>query len=1472
MSIQYINTGSGANAGDGDSLRSAFIKVNNNFTKFAHFEDVTIGYTGSRGVTGYTGSTGAYAAIGYTGSAGLLLTVTTTTSFAGVQGQIWFNQIDGRAYIRDQGVWFDLSPSVAPDPSTYLDRLTIDGTTITPVDSTSTVRMQSNSNTWIFGTDGRLTLPNGSTIGDSDAVFGVPITTARGTIFLGNQAECGNVNHFHIMKAGQQDIELFLGDDSNYVKLPSTGGVEISSSEIGAQHYWNFGTDGILNFPNNNGQIGQLTSPYTGLEFRTGSGADWIGISYGEINDNNTSYFYFDKDGSDYTTANHRAHLQIKSPEQAYGASHLEWLFDADGNLTIPHGGKLGFDLLADHNYGTIVLQSAGGTGTYAAIAGHWSYVMASDNEVRIQTGIEGSPYYDWTFGADGKLTLPEGGAFTSPNYGFSFNKNSGKTGAPEMGTDVTFATENLSSDIVDGEIYMGSGYGEFRSIFNKGDQINSGLVYAGVEGFNYVQYGDVNFAGMVSQTPNIDSMYSVGVNQSGQITIGFTQNGQTQQSNDWSVVVGSLNIDMTVNGLFADTNKTVISGKHGIELNTDRGTIHFGNHPEIGVASHFHIMRDDPEHVNLFFGDDYNYVKLPYYSTLTNVGVEISANNNLWKFDTDTTLTIPGDIQDANGSVIRIATTSTAPTRVNGQLWFNTEDGRGYIRYNNTWIDLNPPEVPPPSTYLDGLIIDGTTISAVDTTATVSIESGSNVWEFGTDGTLTFPAGYALPNTVGTAGQVLSVSTNSNVLYWTTASGGASFKYARVQEGITSHPVTSITGNSGDGLSLTSDRWAQLMWVPNTSAVTLNDIDQGAPVYNWAYVDVTGFNVENKHSGTTSTWTFGTDGILTLPLESKLNSGGVGVANSAEFGTSVTVSTSTVVNSEIYMGSGYGEFRSIYNKVGAIESGLTYAGVEGFNYAQYGDVNFSGMVSQTPHIDSMYTISVSTTTGLISIGFTQDGGTSVSKDWITVLGTLNAYYTVNGIFADTTQTVISGGDGVLSSIVKLTDSVNITTIDSIITGTSTWIFGSDGALTFPDTSTQTTAWLGGGSSSLSTNDTASNNFNTGNFTNQYNLDIEYTAFTGDYGVNFDITYQKPLDSTKGVTVGAIETPLIMSTGTVILKTDIGSSTSTWTFGIDGTLTFPNGANIAIPAGTPRTGAIAITSSTELLIGTNTTTTNNLWTFGIDGSTVFPDNTVKGYCFTATNTVFNYIPTRAAFMYTDSPILGLISTIGGSWYIKGPGLVGWKQITGVLDNGGGVWLVDIGPMGDGSEFHSGGYQPNSPNLVYTISQYLDLDLKAADKTWTFSENGSLTFPNATVQTTAYTGTVAYSNITGAPASVNKTSGSWILDTGANTVSITVAPGGNYQMWVNGTCDNGIVNWNATVNVSNTNVPAIGVQYGWYYYDGNALVLTAIPDQIVGTAGVISTATVNTTTSNVFNFGITNNSISTQTVYWGYTTL
>ena len=117
--------------------------------------------------------------------------------------------------------------------------------------------------------------------------------------------------------------------------------------------------------------------------------------------------------------------------------------------------------------------------------------------------------------------------------------------------------------------------------------------------------------------------------------------------------------------------------------------------------------------------------------------------------------------------------------------------------------------------------------------------------------------------------------------------------------------------------------------------------------------------------------------------------------------------------------------------------------------------------------------------------------------------------------------------------------------------------------------------------------------------------------------------------------------------------------------------------------------------------------------------------------------------------------------------------------------------------------------------------------------------------------------------------VSPVSGSWTLSAGTNTVSFTVTAGESYVMWVNGNIPNGIVNWNATVTLSNSNVPVVGVQYGWYYLAGNVLELTSIPSQIVGTAGTISTSAPAVSNSNTFTFGITNNTGTPQIVYYGY---
>lgn len=77
MAQQIINIGTGPNTGDGDDLRTAFTKTNENFTELynnlPNGQGPTgptgpRGYDGSRGPTGYQGATGP---VGPTGSLGV---------------------------------------------------------------------------------------------------------------------------------------------------------------------------------------------------------------------------------------------------------------------------------------------------------------------------------------------------------------------------------------------------------------------------------------------------------------------------------------------------------------------------------------------------------------------------------------------------------------------------------------------------------------------------------------------------------------------------------------------------------------------------------------------------------------------------------------------------------------------------------------------------------------------------------------------------------------------------------------------------------------------------------------------------------------------------------------------------------------------------------------------------------------------------------------------------------------------------------------------------------------------------------------------------------------------------------------------------------------------------------------------------------------------------------------------------------
>jgi hypothetical protein len=561
-------------------------------------------------------------------------------------------------------------------------------------------------------------------------------------------------------------------------------------------------------------------------------------------------------------------------------------------------------------------------------------------------------------------------------------------------------AVNYMNTDINTSEIALEAGNGGFSAqVYGHwtGGADGSGgptLVYAGVE--NVSGANGPGFAGMVAIDPGVTSQYAVAISDAGKI---FLSVGEPVSTTEYTAALGVLtnNIDpetgiALLNGIATNPRWTALTGQEGISMSTDRGTVFFGNMPEPGLASHFHIMRENDSQVDLFFGDDFNYVKLPYFSTLTNIGVEISAANRLWKFNKDGTTTFPdnaldagangiliasqsnaelgyfnsdiqytpnevldafvgvdnngpyfsnfaindtaddingsvwyidskgnlvtnvhqyvaetnsvGDITDAQGnSIIYTITSEEPPTRApNGRLWYNSIEGRIYIQYENSWVEASPTVIPPPSTYLGGLTVDGTTISTVDSTGTVSIETGvNNQWIFNTDGTLSISGGITAATAVGFESSVNGHTSGLFVSGDKSNSNGNSFLYStnnvvvRADNNGTSKDwvfdkdaVLSLPGDLGVGAgnghiyidddlsSASSIRWVNMnpssamlrVWSDGRNDLNNQRLELGYDIEGGLYITTTK-NIDGLYNNPADdfNWTFGSDGTTSLPV-----------------------------------------------------------------------------------------------------------------------------------------------------------------------------------------------------------------------------------------------------------------------------------------------------------------------------------------------------------------------------------------------------------------------------------------------------------------------------------------------------------------------------------------------------------------------------------------------------------------------------
>ena len=842
-----------------------------------------------------------------------------------------------------------------------------------------------------------------------------------------------------------------------------------------------------------------------------------------------------------------------------------------------------------------------------------------------------------------------------------------------------------------------------------------------------YVSTGSIYLGGVKLSTNNNQLSVQQVTNIGGQETV--VQNYALTNAD--RIVAGSKTFSIDSNGIFTFPNGSLAVGlNHSLNI-TAGGYINIISDQGSSMSwSNANIQGTPGEILDAYVyaqGDGGAGLDL-FYKSLDGIGDTV----NSWSLDTDGNLVTvvarvnnpdnsvsytAGDIVGPDGvSIIHPTASETIPAYApEGRLWFNSEEGRLYIRYNNQWVDASPPVLP--------LQVD-----------VIQLTNGENTVTLDTSGFLEFSSGGA----VGDVQQTLSPSGNTNLpgidLYATPDMAWAQLNYANtnyvwvdgaaayfdVEEArlkLKSDGVLELNklfgatirlGEISDGDAVLwvdpspDTEYLGLWWAGNTNYDQSGygpdaGINIGIDGWDDSQGDVNPNTQISLGIGDLS-WNFLADGSVKFPYQQTNDRTGSGdafvFAKNPEPSQKIIATQAgnnifpTVERLIIAGGDGYGtgEGGDIYlwagrgydggdikvdagNGTGAGQYGGTIkirAGNNTATGAYGGYIRIEGGQGST----SAYHGDVRITTAGNNYEWVFGGdntltipsGSDIKRDGVSVLGgggfattstLVNGTYTV--ALSTTGQLNLPGAANTESDHARIQSANNI----DILSNLSLWTFGTDGILTLS---------------------TASTILGNSEDPNVY-IETSTTATTSTWTFG-----------TNGVLTLPADTPVIKGAGTgtdVTVIATTGTNTATWTFAADGTLSLPQGVTIGDypgfgPAGstaalygaqvylasTNGNSSIGVENGTPVIANGSTST----WYFGIDGSLALPGSIT----ITANVTTNHSTPLDST---AGAPVI--------IWTASSPNVVGAQIVCrSSVDYGGYFEMVTINvvalPQGAGS--------------------------------------------------------------------------------------------------------------------------------------------------------------------------------------------
>jgi hypothetical protein len=702
-----------------------------------------------------------------------------------------------------------------------------DGTGMELLTFAKSIKITAASNkSWTFGTDGSLTFPD-------DTVQTTAWTGVVDYNTLTNKPDLAGTYQFSV--AADDSTQRVISTDE-LIKFTGAGGITTSSDLEGnitinyvqgdirsegdinidinladsTLRRWTFGEDGSFTVPNG-------ISSFENFEIKINA------------DDSTLQTFKFDSAGG-ITLPNSS---QIRPSSATYDAALASWesarqsfeLQATDAGITAQGwpfiawqaNGENAAEYLTELTRAWNIQQTPGETLVFvpaissslynqirSALTTVNSAYLSADNGVSIS--VQSSDYATlskyWNFGEDGKLTFPDGAKYA----GKTVTMPTTTTGTPNsfvwefsdqlVGSDnITLNWNLLASN--QGGFYFGTTHSTTgKYLFLDGTDQSLSYIAGGVFGGGKLKFGEstnggaggVNDIELTSSAGRVrvktaNNSWSFG--SQGLLSLGDSSGGIHSNQTTGRITIGDA---LGPTGTLAAPSTGIMIGGEDYVFEISQYAASFppvwtfGKDRSLNIPGSITSSSEINIEINLTdstmrrwsFGED-------GILTLPSVG-KINNGEYDWTFGTDGSLTLPGDIKSEGNINIDINLADSTLRR-----WQFGEDGHLIFPGGTNIIESSADSLGIYSnnpTRTNGLEIFGNTETNLFNQSKVRIISNvgtvNRVWEFGTNGSLTFPDatiqttaynGTAFPSQTGNTGKYLT--TDGSALSWATVAGG---------------------------------------------------------------------------------------------------------------------------------------------------------------------------------------------------------------------------------------------------------------------------------------------------------------------------------------------------------------------------------------------------------------------------------------------------------------------------------------------------------------------------------------------------------------------------------------------------------------------------------------------------------------------------------------------------------------------------